>query len=65
MPQGAALSDVAKTDDDDNIKIYEFLQSDVAKTNDDDSWLRRNDNFIPMSQVTQPTNSYVCNMSIT
>jgi hypothetical protein len=28
---------------------------------DDDSWLRRNDSFIPMSSVTQPTNSYVWN----
>jgi hypothetical protein len=42
----------------------EFLQQDVAKTDDDHSWLKRNDTFIPMSHVTQPTNSYVCNPSI-
>jgi hypothetical protein len=42
----------------------EFLQQDVAKMNDDDSWLKWNDTFIPMSHVTQLTNSYVCNPSI-
>jgi hypothetical protein len=31
---------------------------------DEDSWLRRNDSIIPMSHVIQPTNSYVCNPSI-
>jgi hypothetical protein len=31
---------------------------------DDDSWLRWNDSFIPMSGVTQPINSYVCNPTI-
>jgi hypothetical protein len=31
---------------------------------DDYSWLRRNDTFVPMSHVTQPTNNYVCNLSI-
>jgi hypothetical protein len=31
---------------------------------DDDSWLRRNDTFVPMSRVTQLTNNYVCNPSI-
>jgi hypothetical protein len=31
---------------------------------DDDSWLRQNDSFIPMSGVTLPTNSYVCNPTI-
>jgi hypothetical protein len=31
---------------------------------DDDSWLRRNDSFIPMSGVMQPTNSYVCNPTV-
>jgi hypothetical protein len=32
---------------------------------DDDSWLRRNDSFDPMSGVTQPTNTYVCNPTVT
>jgi hypothetical protein len=32
---------------------------------DDDSWLRQNDSFVPMFGVTQPTNSYVCNPTIT
>jgi hypothetical protein len=31
---------------------------------DDDTWLRRNDSFIPMSGVMQPTNSYACNLTI-
>jgi hypothetical protein len=31
---------------------------------DDDSWLRQNDSFIPMSGVTLPTNSYICNPTI-
>jgi hypothetical protein len=31
---------------------------------DDDSWIRRNDSFVPMSGVTQPTNNYVCNLTI-
>jgi hypothetical protein len=35
----------------------EFSQLDVAKTDDDDS-------FVPMSGVMQPTNSYVCNLTI-
>jgi hypothetical protein len=39
----------------------EFSQLDVTKTDDDDSWLKRNDSFVPMSGVMQPTNSYVCN----
>jgi hypothetical protein len=42
----------------------EFSQSDVAEIGDDDSWLRQNDSFIPMFGVTQPTNSYVCNPTI-
>jgi hypothetical protein len=41
-----------------------FLQQDVAEMDDDDSWLRWNDSFVPMSHVTQPTNIYVCNPSI-
>jgi hypothetical protein len=45
-------------------KDAEFLQQDVAKTDDDDTWLIWNDSFIPMSCVTQLTNSYVCNPSI-
>jgi hypothetical protein len=40
------------------------LKPDVAETDDDDSWLRQNDSFIHMSGVTQPTNSYVCNPTI-
>jgi hypothetical protein len=31
---------------------------------DDDSWLRWNDSFVPMSGVTQPANSYICNLTI-
>jgi hypothetical protein len=42
----------------------EFSQPNIAKMDDDDSWLRRNDSFIPMSGVMQPTNSYVCNPTI-
>jgi hypothetical protein len=42
----------------------EFSQSGIAETDDDDSWLRWNDSFVPMSGVTQPTNSYVCNPTI-
>jgi hypothetical protein len=42
----------------------EFLLPDVAETDDDDTWLRWNDSFIPMSGVTQPTNNYVCNPTI-
>jgi hypothetical protein len=42
----------------------EFSQPDVAEMDDDDSWLRRNDSFVPMSGVTQLTNSYVCNPTI-
>jgi hypothetical protein len=42
----------------------EFLQPYVAEMNDDDTWLRQNDSFIPMSSVTQLTNSYVCNLTI-
>jgi hypothetical protein len=30
----------------------EFSQSDVAKMDDDRSWLRQNDSFVPMSDVT-------------
>jgi hypothetical protein len=46
------------------IEDAEFLQQDVAEMDDHDNWLRRNDSFIPMYHVTQPTNSYVCNLSI-
>jgi hypothetical protein len=42
----------------------EFSQPNIAKMDDDDSWLRRNDSFIPISGVMQPTNSYVCNPTI-
>jgi hypothetical protein len=42
----------------------EFSQSDVAKMDDDRSWLRQNDSFVPMSDVTQSTNSYVFNPTI-
>jgi hypothetical protein len=42
----------------------EFSQTYVAKMDDNDTWLRRNDSFIHMSGVTQPTNSYVCNPTI-
>jgi hypothetical protein len=43
----------------------EFSQPDVAKMDDDDdSWLRWSDSFIPMSSVTQLTNSYICNPTI-
>jgi hypothetical protein len=42
----------------------EFSQSNVAKTDDDGSWLRWNDSFVPISGVTQPTNSYVCNLVV-
>jgi hypothetical protein len=40
------------------------LQPDVAEIDDDDSCLRQNDSFVPMSRVTQPTNNYVFNPSI-
>jgi hypothetical protein len=42
----------------------EFSQSDIAKMDDDDSCLRRNNSFVTMSGVTQPTNSYICNPTI-
>jgi hypothetical protein len=42
----------------------EFLRQDVAEMDDDDSWLRQNISFLPTSHVTQPTNSYVHNLSI-
>ena len=42
----------------------EFSQPNVAETDDDDTWLRWNDSFVPMSGVTQPTNNYVCNLTI-
>jgi hypothetical protein len=42
----------------------DFLQPDGAHMDDDHTWLKRNDSFIPMSGVTQPKNSYVCNLSI-
>jgi hypothetical protein len=42
----------------------EFSHPDAVETDDDDSWLRWNDSFIPMSSVTPPTNSYVCNPTI-
>jgi hypothetical protein len=42
----------------------EFSQPDVAKMDDDDSWLRQNGSFISMFGVTQPTNIYVCNPTI-
>jgi hypothetical protein len=41
-----------------------FLQQDVVEMDDDDNWLRQNNSFVPMSRVTQPTNSYVSNPSI-
>jgi hypothetical protein len=41
----------------------EFSQSNVAEMDDDDTWLRLNDSFIHMSGVTQPTNSYVYNLT--
>jgi hypothetical protein len=31
---------------------------------DDDSWFKQNDSFVPMGGVTQPTNNYVCNPTI-
>jgi hypothetical protein len=42
----------------------DFSQPDGDHTDDDDTWLRQNDSFVPMSSVTQLTNSYVCNLSI-
>jgi hypothetical protein len=42
----------------------DFLQPDGAHMNDDHTWLRRNDSFVSMSGVTQSTNNYVCNLSI-
>jgi hypothetical protein len=42
----------------------DFSQPDCDHTDDDDTLLRRNDSFVSMSGVTQPTNSYVCNLSI-
>jgi hypothetical protein len=45
-------------------EVAKFSQPDVAKIDDDDSWLRRNDNFIPMFGVTQPKNSHVYNPAI-
>jgi hypothetical protein len=42
----------------------DFSQPDGDHTDDDDTLLRRNDSFVSMSGVTQPTNSYVCNLSI-
>jgi hypothetical protein len=41
-----------------------FSQPDVAEMDDDDTWLRRNDSFVPISSVTQLTNSYICNLII-
>jgi hypothetical protein len=46
------------------LEDVEFCSWMFAERDDDDSWLRRNDSFSPMSRVTRPTNSYVCNLSI-
>jgi hypothetical protein len=50
-------------------KTKEFMDVDVLQphsvdTDDDHSWLRRNDSYIPMSSIMQPTNSFVSNLSI-
>jgi hypothetical protein len=45
-------------------EVVEFLQPYIAEIDDDDSWLRRNDSFVPLSGVTQSTNSCVCNPTI-
>jgi hypothetical protein len=50
-------------------KTKVFVDADVLQphgvdTDDDHSWLRRNDCYVPMSGITQPTKSYVCNLSI-
>jgi hypothetical protein len=42
----------------------DFLQPDGAHMNDDHTWLRWNDSSVSMSGVTQSTNNYVCNLSI-
>jgi hypothetical protein len=42
----------------------EFSQLDIAKMDDDDSCLRRNNSFVTMSGVTQSTNNYICNPTI-
>jgi hypothetical protein len=55
--------------DQEDKKIIAFLHVDFsqlngAHTDDDHTWLRQNDSYVPMFVVTQPTNSYVCNLPI-
>jgi hypothetical protein len=65
---GIVFDDKEKCRQEDNKKRAfedaEFSQLNVAETDDDDSWLRWNDNFVPTFGVTQPTNNYVCNPTI-
>jgi hypothetical protein len=54
-------------DEDEKTKVFvdaDFSQPDGADTDDDHSWLRRNDSYVPMSDITQPANSYICTLSV-